>query len=146
MIKMKMIGLQVLENRLKRAIKRANEIPEMVLQEAQTVSDNSRSLAPVKTGKLSGSHYFNKQITNSKLTATIGFKARYAPFQDFGTGKKFKLTSVLAPYSDYISGFKGANQSHKGIRARKFLFHHYVIATRRIARKTGTKVKNLMNT
>lgn len=143
---MKMIGLQVLENRLNRAIQRANEIPIMVLQEAEAVSSNAKSLAPVKTGKLSASHYFKKEVTNKELKATIGFRAKYAPYQDFGTGEKFKLTNVLSPYANYISGFKGANQNHKGIRARKFLFHHYVIATRRIARKTGTKVKNLMKT
>lgn len=146
MIKMKMIGLKVLENRLNRAIQRANEIPIMVLQEAESVSNNAKSLAPVKTGKLRASHYFNKEISNKQLKATIGFKANYAPYQDFGTGNKFELTSVLSPYVNYIAGFKGANQNHKGIRARKFLFHHYVIATRRISRKTATKVKNLMKT
>ena len=42
MIKMKMPGLKVFENRLNRAIKRANEIPEMVQDEARKVSSYSK--------------------------------------------------------------------------------------------------------
>lgn len=156
MIKMKMPGLKVFENRLNRAIKRAYEIPEMVQDEAKKVSAYSKANAPVgKTGNLSRSHNFNEYggIKNGVYNSYIEFTARsrnkqnllYGPFQDFGTGKKFKLTSTLSPYASYIAGFKESEGS-RGVRARKFLFHHYVIATKRLARKTGTKVKNLMKT
>lgn len=153
---MKMVGLKVLENRLNRAILRANEIPSMVQEEAKKVSSYSKSNAPVgKTGQLSNSHYFNENggIKKGIYNSSIEFSARsrnkrnllYGPFQDFGTGKKFKLTATLSPYSGYISGFK-ESEGTTGIRAKKFFFHHYIIASNRIARKTGTKVKNLMKT
>ncbi len=146
MIKVKFQGLKVLINRFERAQNRAKDITTMVMQEAEALSSTSKSLAPVKTGKLRNSHYFKKQEGKNKVTATIGFKAFYAPYQDFGTGRKFNLTSTLSPYQNYIAGFKGANQNHKGLRARKFLFHHYVITTRRITRKARTRFKNIMKT
>lgn len=146
MIKFSFPGMKVLANKFNRASERAGDITTMVMQEAEALSSTSKSLAPVKSGKLRGSHYFKKDIGKNKVVATIGYNAHYAPYQDFGTGKKFSLTSTLSPYQDYISKFKGANQNHRGLRARRFLFHHYVITTRRIYRKTSTKVKNLMKT
>lgn len=146
MIKVKFTGLKVLINRFERAQNRAKGITDMVMEEAQALSSSSKSLAPVKTGKLRNSHYFKKEEGKNRVTATIGFKAFYAPYQDFGTGRKFKLTSTLSPYQNYIAGFKGANQDHKGLRARKFLFHHYVITTKRITRKARTRFKNIMKT
>ena len=146
MIKFSFPGIKVLANKFNRASERLSDINNMVIQEADILSSNAKSLVPVKTGKLRNSHYYKKEISKKKVVATIGFKAHYAPYQDFGTGQRFNLTSTLAPYQDYISQFKGASQSHKGLRARKFLFHHYVITTRRLSRKTSTKVKNLMKT
>lgn len=146
MIKVKFTGLKVLINRFERAQNRAKGITDMVMEEAQALSSSSKSLAPVKTGKLRNSHYFKKEEGKNRVIATIGFKAFYAPYQDFGTGRKFKLTSTLSPYQNYIAGFKGANQDHKGLRARKFLFHHYVITTKRITRKARTRFKNIMKT
>jgi hypothetical protein len=157
MIKIKLPGLKVFQNRLDRAVKRANEIPTMVQDEAKKVSAYSKSNAPVgKTGLLSRSHDFqeNGGIKNGKYESFIEFSARsrnkqnllYAPFQDFGTGKRFKLTSTLTPYVRYISGWKESDGSSKGIRPKKFLFHQYVLASNKIKRKTGTKVKNLMKT
>ena len=155
MIKISMPGLKVLENRLNRAIQRANEIPVLVQNEATKVSSYSKANAPVgKTRVLSNSHKFNDNggIKGGVYNSSIEFNAKsktgalYAPFQDFGTGKKFTLTSVLSPYVEYISGWKGADQSKPGIKPRRFLFHKYVLASTRITRKTGTKVKNLMKT
>jgi len=146
MIKVKFQGLKVLINRFERAANRAKDINSMVMEEAQALSSSAKSLAPVKTGKLRNSHYFKKEEGKNRVTATIGFKANYAPYQDFGTGRRFKLTSTLSPYQNYIAGFKGASQDHKGLRARKFLFHHYVITTKRITRKARTRFKNIMKT
>lgn len=146
MIKVKFEGLKVLINRFERAQNRAKGITEMVMQEAESLSSTSKSLTPVKTGRLRNSHYFKKQEGKNKVIATIGYRAHYAPYQDFGTGDQFNLTSVLSPYVEYISGFKGKNQKHTGVRARKFLFHHYVITTRRITRKTRTRFQNIMKT
>lgn len=146
MIKVKFTGLKILINRFERAQNRAKDINSMVMEEAQALSSSAKSLAPVKTGKLRNSHYFKKEEGKNRVTATIGFKAFYAPYQDFGTGRRFKLTSTLSPYQNYIAGFKGANQDHKGLRARKFLFHHYVITTKRITRKARTRFKNIMKT
>ena len=143
-IKLTFAGLKVLQNKIERAKDRlGNQINENVLKEADYIEMRSRSSAPVDTGELKNSQYRNNLGTKRSPNIKIGFSAGHSPFQEFGTGKKFRLTAEYNEFADLALGFKRGNP-RMAVRPRRYFLHHYIIARRSLNRKTSTLMKNLL--
>jgi HK97 gp10 family phage protein len=88
-----------LEKNVKAGIK--NEVASSVLN----IYSDAKKLAPINIGTLRGS-IFKDEVSKSEnvFMFTVGAKASYAPYIEFGTGGK---VSVPSGYADYAMQFKG---------------------------------------
>lgn len=120
---------------------------EDVQKEADFIEIRSRSSAPYDTGALARSQFREERLKNANLIIKIGFRAEYAPFQEFGTGTppkgKFRLTKEYSEFASLALNFK-RGEPKKPTRPRRYFLHHYIIARRRLNRKTGTMMKNIL--
>ena len=144
MIKLTFAGLKVLQNKIERAKDRLeNQISENVQKEADYIEVHSRSDAPMDTGYLKGSQFRNNEGSKRKPLIKIGFKAGYAPYQEFGTGKQFRLNAEYSEFSDFALKFKRGTP-RLSVKPRRYFLHHYIIARRSLNRKTSTMMKNIL--
>jgi len=145
MIKMTFAGLKVLQNRIERAKDRLeNQISKNVLKEADYIEMRSRSDAPVDTGELKQSQFRYNEGTKKSPIVKIGFRAEHSPFQEFGTGKKFRLNAEYSEFADLALKFKRNGVARPAVRPRRYFLHHYVVARRSLNRKTSTLMKNIL--
>ena len=72
----------------------------------------------VDTGYLRNSIYLKEQGSNDKFIYTVGAKAKYAPYVEFGTGG---MVTIPAGYNDFAAMFKGKGVRRINLRARPFL-------------------------
>lgn len=88
-----------LESNVKAGIK--NEVSASITN----IYSDAKKLAPVNLGTLRGS-IFKEEVSKSEnvFMFTVGAKASYAPYVEFGTGGK---VSVPSGYADYAMQFKG---------------------------------------
>jgi HK97 gp10 family phage protein len=88
-----------LEKNVKAGIK--NEVASSILN----IYSDAKKLAPINIGTLRGS-IFKDEVSKSEnvFMFTVGAKASYAPYIEFGTGGK---VSVPSGYADYAMQFKG---------------------------------------
>lgn len=144
MLKLKVSGLKALQNRVDRAIERVtNQIADDVIKQADYIEMRSRSSAPIATGFLKSSQFRNTESDKPKITIKIGFRAKYAPYQEFGTGSKFRLSSEYSEFADLASKFKTGRKPRLAVGPRRYFLHHYVISRRALSRSTSTLMKNL---
>lgn len=149
MLKLKVSGLKVLQNKVNRAIDRvSNDISANVVKQADYIEMRSRSSAPVATGVLKGSQFRKTESSKPKITIKIGFRAKYAPYQEFGTGKPnegghFRLNSEYIEFAPLASLFKTGRKPRLAVRPRRYFLHHYVVSRRALSRSTSTLMKNL---
>lgn len=159
MIKFKFIGAKVISNRVDRTIKKLeNDFTDMVLLEAENIKNVAKSNVPVAKvngGTLRDSFYaLPPEINKGKLKVEIGFRAHYAAYQDMGTGiggrgsngRRFD-SQKLKGYEEYTEtwiGKKNPKNPNPPVAPRRFLLYPYILATRKMDRKTKTIVKNLM--
>lgn len=146
MLNIKITGLKVIQNRIERAEKKIQDnINDNVYEAANYIEMRSRSSAPVDTGYLKSTQYRNIITRKPNLKIQVGFSAKYAPFQEFGTLKKFSLNSEYSEFADFALKFKvyGPTINRSGNRPRRYFLHHYIVARRALNRKTGTIIKNL---
>lgn len=144
MLKLKVTGLKVLQNKVDRAIDRVtNQIAQDVVKQADYIEMRSRSSAPVATGVLKGSQFRKTESDKPKITIKIGFRAKYAPYQEFGTGDKFRLNGEYSEFADLASKFKTGRKPRLAVRPRRYFLHHYVVSRRALSRSTSTLMKNL---
>jgi hypothetical protein len=138
-------GLKVLQNRIERAKDRLNnQVAQNVLKEADFIEMRSRSDAPVDTGALKQSQYRNNEGTTRNLIVKIGFRVAYSPFQEFGTGKRFRLNAEYTEFGDFALKFKRSGIARPSVRPRRYFLHNYIIARRSLNRKTSTMMKNIL--
>lgn len=146
MLNIKVTGLKVIQNRVDRASKKIeDDINDNVIEAANYIEMRSRSSVPVDTGYLKSTQY--RQTINQKpnLKIKVGFSAKYAPFQEFGTLKKFSLNSEYSEFAEFALKFKvyGPTINRSGNRPRRYFLHHYIVARRALNRKTSMIIKNL---
>lgn len=145
MIKLTFAGLKVLQNRIERAKDRLeNQISENVLKEADYIEMRSRSDAPVDTGELKQSQYRYNEGSKRKPIVKIGFRAKHSPYQEFGTGKSFRLNAEYTEFADLAIKFKRSGTARPPVRPRRYFLHHYIVARRSLNRKTSTLMKNIL--
>lgn len=144
MLKLKATGLKVLQNKVDRAIDRVtNQIAQDVVKQADYIEMRSRSSAPLATGVLKSSQFRKTESDKPKITIKIGFRAKYAPYQEFGTGNRFRLNGEYSEFADLASKFKTGRKPRLAVKPRRYFLHHYVISRRALSRSTSTLMKNL---
>jgi hypothetical protein len=143
-LKLKVTGLKVLQNKVDRAIDRVtNQIAQDVVKQADYIEMRSRSSAPLATGVLKSSQFRKTESDKPKITIKIGFRAKYAPYQEFGTGNRFRLNGEYSEFADLASKFKTGRKPRLAVKPRRYFLHHYVISRRALSRSTSTLMKNL---
>lgn len=148
MLKLQITGLKVLQNKVDRAIDRvSNEIADNVVKQADYIEMRSRSSVPVATGVLKASQYRKTESNKPKITIKIGFRAKYAPYQEFGTGKpptgKFRLNAEYTEFAELAAKFKTGRKPRLAVQPRRYFLHHYIVSRRALSRSTTTLMKNL---
>lgn len=103
---------QSLENKAKQDIK--NEFNASALK----IQNDAKRNVVVDTGFLRNSIYLKEQGTNQKFVYTVGAKAKYAPYVEFGTGG---LVTVPKGFEDFARAFRGRGVKKINLRARPFL-------------------------
>lgn len=147
MLNIKITGLKVIQNRIDRASKKIqDDISDNVIEAANFIEMRSRSSAPVakfKGGRLKASQYRNIITRKPNLRIQVGFSAKYAPYQEFGTGTKFVLTSEYSEFKSFAEIWATGREPIIEVEPRRYFLHHYIVARRKLTRKTGTIIKNL---
>jgi len=148
-LNIKVTGLKVIQNRVDRASKKIqDDINDNVIEAANYIEMRSRSNAPVDTSRLKNSQYRNIITRKPNLRIQVGFSAKYAPYQEFGTGKPnegghFRLNSEYMEFAPLASLFKTGRKPRLAVRPRRYFLHHYVVSRRALSRSTSTLMKNL---
>ena len=156
MLNIKVTGLKVIQNKIDRASKDiSTKISDEVFEQANLIQMRSLSSAPINQGlikswskendfvKIKNSQY-KKIITPApNLKIEIGFRAKHAPFQEFGTGTKFALNGEYSEFVEFANNFNTRRKAAISVAPRRYFLHHYIIARRALSRKTSTIMKNL---
>ena len=80
------------------------EVKDEISASALNIQSGAKRLAPVNFGQLRNSIYLKEQKVQKGFVFTVGAKASYAPYIEFGTGGK---VSIPAGFEQLASGFKG---------------------------------------
>ena len=80
------------------------EVKDEINASALNIQSGAKRLAPVNFGQLRNSIYLKEQKVEKGVVFTVGAKASYAPYVEFGTGGK---VSIPAGFEELASGFKG---------------------------------------
>lgn len=109
---------------------------------AINVDRGSKERAPVDTGRLRTSVYFEKKRSNGLLWE-VGVNARYAPYVEFGTGRKVNLTELRkAGFPDsFAAQFKGRGIRQVNLRPRPFFFPSVNEETPKLKRRLDQTLK-----
>lgn len=147
MIKFSFTGSKILQNRIDKANAQLESIIlGAVEHEANYIETMSKLNAPYEFGKLTNSQYKKPEIGKNKRAYKIGFGAKYAPFQEFGTLKRFKLNAEYQEFSDFASKFKvyGPTINRKGVKPQRYFIHYFIISRKRLSRETSKIFKRLL--
>lgn len=79
-------------------------VKDEISASALNIQSGAKKLAPVNFGELRNSIYLKEQKVEKGIVFTVGAKASYAPYVEFGTGGK---VSIPAGFEELASGFKG---------------------------------------
>lgn len=79
-------------------------VKDEISASALNIQSGAKRLAPVNFGQLRNSIYLKEQKVEKGIVFTVGAKASYAPYVEFGTGGK---VSIPAGFEELASGFKG---------------------------------------
>lgn len=105
---------------------------------ALNIQSNAKKVVVVDNGFLRNSIYLKSQGTNTNFIFTVGARAKYAPYIEFGTGG---LVSIPEGYSDFARLFKGKGIRKINLRARPFL----IPAFEQEKPKLLKRIKDLLN-
>jgi len=85
---------------------------------ALTIQSSAKRSAPVDLGFLRNSIYLKEDVKKKEIVFTVGAKAKYAPYIEFGTGTE---VTIPAGYEELAILFKGKNAARVNIRPQPFL-------------------------
>jgi len=94
------------------------EVRDEMNASALTIQSNAKRSAPVDLGFLRNSIYLKEDSKKQEVVFTVGAKAKYAPYIEFGTGTE---VTVPAGYEELAILFKGKNPAKINIRPQPFL-------------------------
>jgi HK97 gp10 family phage protein len=94
------------------------EVRDEMNASALTIQSSAKRSAPVDLGFLRNSIYLKENSKKKEIVFTVGAKAKYAPYIEFGTGTE---VTVPAGYEELAILFKGKNAAKINIRPQPFL-------------------------
>ena len=144
MIKFSFNGINILKNRIDKANTQLESILFNVLEnEASYIETMSNLNVPYKTGALRGSQYRKLEKSRNMRAHKIGFYKTYGVYQEFGTGKKFKLNSEYQEFGGFASQFK-VGTPKVPVRPNRYFLHYFVVSRKRLSRETSKIFKRLL--
>ncbi len=146
MIKFSFQGLDSLKAKIDNAINQTeNTMDNLVTKEAYFIKNNSYAEAPKKTGNLRNSQTFPppKRKSKGSLTYEIGFKAKYAPYWDFGTRPHVDLTGDYSEFANFASNYGPKSKPPRSPVHKRFFLKYFVLSKRELSRQTSSFVKNM---
>ena len=144
MINFSFKGINVLQNRIEKANSSLESILYNVLEnEANYIETMSKLNAPHKTGALRGSQYKKLERGSNWRSHKIGFYKNYGAYQEFGTGKLFRLNSEYQEFGGFASQFKKGTP-RLPVRANRYFLHYFVVSRKRLSRETSKIFKRLL--
>lgn len=144
MLNFKITGLKVIQNRVNRASQKIqNDINDNVIQAANYIEINSYAKAPEDTGYLKSKQYRHIITKKPNLRIQIGFSPKYAVYQEFGTGTKFRLTAEYSEFKSFAEIWATYRKPTRMVKPKRYFLHYYIVARRKLNRQTGTIIKNL---
>jgi hypothetical protein len=143
-IKLTFKGLKVLQNKIERSkIRLESVLYNTVENEANYIQLMSSLNAPYRSGELRRSQYKNlEERNNNKRVYKIGFKKTYAVYQEFGTGKKFRLNKEYSEFADLALPFKKGTPIIS-VSPQRYFLHYFVLSRRRLNRETSKNIKRI---
>jgi len=115
-------------NRLSQKFKRLEkglklDVAKDLAEGAINIDRGAKQRAPVDKGRLRAGNYFEKRRSNGLLWEA-GNSVKYAPYIEFGTGRKVNLTQLRAAgFPDsYAAQFKGRGIKRVNIQPQPFFF------------------------
>lgn len=115
-------------NRLSQKLKRFDsklkvDVAKDLAEGAINIDRGAKERAPVNVGRLRAAIYFEKRRSNGLLWE-VGTRVKYAPYMEFGTGRKVNLTQLRAAgFPDsYAAQFKGRGIKQVNIQPKPFFF------------------------
>jgi len=78
-------------------------VKDEISSSALNIQSGAKRLAPVNFGTLRNSIYLKEQMVEKGIVFTVGAKASYAPYVEFGTGGK---VSIPNGFESYAATFK----------------------------------------
>jgi HK97 gp10 family phage protein len=121
-------------------IKIQAEIRNELNASALTIQSSAKRLAPVDLGFLRNSIYLKEESKKKQLIFTVGAKAKYAPYIEFGTGTE---VTVPAGYEELAIVFKGRNAARVNIRPQPFLIPSFEVEKPKLIERITKLVKNV---
>jgi len=98
-------GMKELEGKLsKLSTELKVDVSDEINASALKIENQAKRLAPVNFGQLRNSIYLKEQKVEKGIVFTVGAKASYAPYVEFGTGGK---VSIPAGFEELAGSFKG---------------------------------------
>ena len=94
------------------------EVRDEMNASALTIQSNAKRAAPVDLGFLRNSIYLKEDSKKQEVVFTVGAKAKYAPYIEFGTGTE---VTVPAGYEELAIVFKAKKAAKVNIRPQPFL-------------------------
>lgn len=116
------------------------EVRNEINASALTIQSSAKRLAPVDLGFLRNSIYLKEESKNKQLVFTVGAKAKYAPYIEFGTGGQ---VSVPAGYEDLAILFKGRNAATVNIRPQPFLIPSFEVEKPKLIERLKKIISNV---
>lgn len=112
-------GMDKLYNKFKSLDKKAkDEVKNEFNSSALKIQSDAKKVVVVDKGFLRNSIYLKEKGTSSSFIYTVGAKAKYAPYIEFGTGG---LVDIPDGYNNFAAMFKGKGIRKVNLRARPFL-------------------------
>jgi len=116
------------------------EVRDEMNASALTIQSSAKRLAPVDLGFLRNNIYLKEESEKDKTLFTVGARAKYSPYIEFGTGGE---VSVPAGYEDLAIVFKGKNAAKINIRPQPFLIPSFEAEKPKLIERIKQLLKNV---
>lgn len=116
------------------------EVRDEMNASALTIQSSAKRSAPVDLGFLRNSIYLKEDSKKKEIVFTVGAKAKYAPYIEFGTGTE---VTVPAGYEELAILFKGKNPAKINIRPQPFLIPAFENEKPKLIERITKLIKNV---
>ncbi len=121
-------------------VKLQAEVKNEMNASALTIQSSAKRLAPVDLGFLRNSIYLKEESKENSVVYTVGARAKYAPYIEFGTGGE---VSVPLGYEELAKIFKGKNAAMVNIRPQPFLIPSFEVEKPKLIERIKKLLKNV---